>query len=414
MTEDNDAVTVQRLLDGLVDHLLTEHALRPGRIEAAMRSVPRHTFVPGVPLSDAYADDTVRTKHDDTGVAISAASQPRIVAMMLDMLGVEPGHRVLEAGAGTGYNAGLMGWLAGEHGLVVSIEVDDDLVTEARAGLAAAGIRNVQVVLGDGADGYPAEAPYDRVIATVGVWDMPPAWLAQLASHGRLVAPLRIRGSAARAIAFEHDGQRWRSTRSELCGFMPLRGAMADPRRMIDLAPGGSVRLEIHRDQTIDPAALTGVLGQPAVKVWTGVRLGGMESIEMLWLWLACTQPNAISAMPIQAEALDSGLVQLPSRTWRSMATTDKGSLAYLTLRPIESEPAESGGTGRPHEIGVIGHGPAGDELAHRVAGEIAAWDRGPRGRAVEFVLQPAGTEPRLDGQFLITTPHNQLAVSWL
>jgi protein-L-isoaspartate(D-aspartate) O-methyltransferase len=96
------------------------------------------------------------------------------------------------------------------------------------------------------------------------------------------------------------------------------------------------------------------------------------------------------------------------------MATTDKGSLAYLTLRPIEPEPADTGGTGRPHDIGVIGHGPGGDELAHRVADEIAAWDRGPRGRAVEFAIQPTNTRPRLDGQFLINTPHNQLAVSWL
>ena len=163
VTQENDAVTAQRLRDELVDHLLAEEVIRSGRVEAAMRVVPRHLFVSGVTLPGAYADDVVRTKRDDAGVAISAASQPRIVAMMLDMLGVEPGHRVLEAGAGTGYNAGLLAVLAGERGRVVSVDVDDNLVTGARTALDVAGIRNVRVVLGDGADGYPAEAPYDRV-----------------------------------------------------------------------------------------------------------------------------------------------------------------------------------------------------------------------------------------------------------
>ncbi|MDG4834195.1 methyltransferase, FxLD system [Solwaraspora sp. WMMD1047] len=414
VTDENDSVTAERLCGELVDHLLAAGVIQPGRIEAAMRAVPRHPFVPGAALTDAYADDIVRTKQDADGVVISAASQPRIVATMLDMLGVEPGHRVLEAGAGTGYNAGLLGWLVGERGQVVSVDVDDDIVTGARAALDVAGIRNVRVVRGDGADGYPAEAPYDRMIATVGVWDLPPGWLTQLAPHGRLVAPIRIRGSATRAIAFEHDGHRWRSTRSELCGFMPLRGSMADPRTMIQLAPDGSVHLEAHQDQAIDPVPLADVLGQPAVEAWTGVTLGGMESIEMLWLWLACTQPNAISAMPIRAEALTTGLVRLPSSTWRSMAITEDGNLAYLTLRPAEPEPADTPDSGRRHEIGVIGHGLSGGELAHRVAAEIVTWSRGPRGQTVEFTLQPANDGPRLDGQFLIATPHNHLAVSWL
>lgn len=403
----------QRLRHELVDQLIEQRAIPPGQIEAAMRAVPRHVFVPGVPLADAYADDTVRTKHDAAGVAISAASQPRIVAMMLEMLGIEPGHRVLEAGAGTGYNAGLMGWLAGEHGRVVSVDVDDDLVTGAQAGLTAAGIRNVRVVLGDGADGYPAEAPYDRLIATVGVWDLPPAWLSQLAPHGRLVVPLRIRGSAMRAIAFERDGECWRSRSSELCGFMPLRGGLADPRQTVALTSDGSVRLEVHQDQAIDRAAFSRVLEHPAAEVWTGVILGGQESIEMLWLWLACTLPNAISAMPAQAEAIDSGLVRLPSRRWRSMATTDKGNLAYLTLRPVESAQSDSA-AGRPHEVGVISHGPGGDELAHRVADEIRTWNHGYRNREVEFALQPVVSRPRVDAQFLVTTPHNQLAISWV
>jgi hypothetical protein len=76
--EEHDAVTAQRLRDKLVDHLLAEEVIQPGQIEAAMRVVPRHIFVPDAALSEAYADDIVRTKQDDAGVAISAASQSRI------------------------------------------------------------------------------------------------------------------------------------------------------------------------------------------------------------------------------------------------------------------------------------------------------------------------------------------------
>ena len=113
--------------------------------------MPRHVFVASVPLQQAYADDVVHTKRDSTGVAISAASQPRIVAMMLERLGVEPGQRVLEIGAGTGYNAALLAHLVGDHGRVTTIEVDADIVAGARAALTAAGCTNVRVVLGDGA-----------------------------------------------------------------------------------------------------------------------------------------------------------------------------------------------------------------------------------------------------------------------
>lgn len=149
--------------------------------------MPRHTFVPEVPVDEAYADAPLYTKTDGNGASISAASQPRIVAMMLEQLQPEPGQRVLELGAGTGYNAGLLAHLVGEHGQVTTIDVDDNTVDDARSGLAAAGIDNVRVVLGDGALGHPDGAPYDRIIATVGAWGLPPAWLAQLAPGGRLV-----------------------------------------------------------------------------------------------------------------------------------------------------------------------------------------------------------------------------------
>src|SRR5262249_6156837 len=153
-------------------------------------------FLPGIPLQEAYADEPVYTKHDTTGARISAASQPKIVAMMLEQLQLKPGHRVLELGAGTGYNAALMATITGQTGHVTTIDVDDDLVENARKHLAATGITNVDVVLADGATGHPEAAPFDRVIATVGAFEVPTAWLNQLATSGRLVAPVRLAGAA--------------------------------------------------------------------------------------------------------------------------------------------------------------------------------------------------------------------------
>jgi protein-L-isoaspartate(D-aspartate) O-methyltransferase len=86
-----------------------------------------------------------------------------------------PGQRVLEIGAGTGYNAALMAHIVGGSGEVVTVDIERDLVDAARDHLEAAGFGRVRVVLGDGGDGHPGGAPYDRIILTVGAWDVAPA-----------------------------------------------------------------------------------------------------------------------------------------------------------------------------------------------------------------------------------------------
>ena len=151
-----------RLREALVAELRAREALRSEPVDAALRAVPRHLFVPGIPLSRAYANDVVLTKRDPQDAPISAASQPSIVALMLEQLGVEHGHNVLEIGAGTGYNAALLAHLTGPEGRVTTIEVDPDLVPKARAALREAGYPDVRVALGDEASaistGHPTTA----------------------------------------------------------------------------------------------------------------------------------------------------------------------------------------------------------------------------------------------------------------
>jgi protein-L-isoaspartate(D-aspartate) O-methyltransferase len=183
------------LRNALVDELSARGYVRSAAVEAALRRVPRHLFVPWLTLSDAYADAAFRDP-DSTPETDSSVSQPTAVAMMLEAFDVRPGMRVLEIGAGSGYNAALLAHLVGEGGHVVTVDLEAFLVEKARRQLAAAGFGRVEVIHGDGALGYPPAAPYDRIVATVGLSEVPPAWPEQLAPGGKIVAPLHLGGEA--------------------------------------------------------------------------------------------------------------------------------------------------------------------------------------------------------------------------
>lgn len=150
---------------------------------------------PGRWRAAASADIPVVTQWDDgrhTGpepgtVPTSSASMPSVVAGMLEAAAPVPGMRVLEIGTGTGWTAGLLARRLGA-GAVTTVEVDDAVAAAARAALDAAGLRP-RVVTGDGLAGVPDGAPYDRLISTVGVRDIPAAWPAQVRPGGLLVAP---------------------------------------------------------------------------------------------------------------------------------------------------------------------------------------------------------------------------------
>ncbi|MFE0130165.1 methyltransferase, FxLD system [Streptomyces sp. NPDC059037] len=406
-----EASSADRLRTQLIDQLVEEGCVRTPRVEEAMRTVPRHLFVPNAPLETAYKNAPVNTKFDGSGASISCASQPDIVGMMLEQLEVEPGHKVLELGAGTGFNAGLLGYLVGAKGHVTTIDVDDDIVDGARTGLAAADIRNVEVILGDGAVGHAGNAPYDRIVATVGAHGVPHAWLDQLAPGGRLLTPLRLRGSVSRSIAFEHRDGAWRSVDSEMNTFMPLRRGIADdPRLFVPLAPDNTVTLVTNGDQTVRPDALSDVLRQPRAEVWTDVTVRGPESAEYLELWLTCTMPNGLSRMPAQPEAIDSGLLTAPYAS--STAVFEGSTLTYLTRRPYAKKAPDGASL---YEFGVIGHGPEGEELAGRVAEQIRTWDRDFRGRDVEFEIQPLDAAPLAPkpGRFAFDNALNRIVIEW-
>lgn len=210
----------------MVDELVRRRAIRDARVEHAFRTVLRHRFLPDTPLDEVYRDRAVVTQRGRDGEPVSSSSQPAIMARMLEQLDVQPGHRVLEIGIGTGYNAALLGHLVGPDGEVVSVELDPDVSAAARRHLGDVGIGNVSAVVGDGWDGA-GNGLYDRVEATVGVSDLSPAWVDSLDRRGILVVPLRLRAGLQACVAFQKLDGRLQSVGIEPCGFMGLRGPSA-------------------------------------------------------------------------------------------------------------------------------------------------------------------------------------------
>jgi protein-L-isoaspartate(D-aspartate) O-methyltransferase len=218
----------ERLRRRLVGELERRKLIRSKAVRDAFLAVPRELFVPEAPLERVYRDEAILTKLDPHGEALSSSSQPAIMALMLEALDVRPGHRVLEIGAGTGYNAALLSRLVGPRGRIVTVDIDPTTARRARRALAAAGYR-ARVVTADGRDGWEKGAPYDRIIATASAADVARAWLDQLADDGLLEVPVQLRGDGAvQAIPLLRPaGDGFRSV-SVLCGgFMPLRDAAA-------------------------------------------------------------------------------------------------------------------------------------------------------------------------------------------
>jgi protein-L-isoaspartate(D-aspartate) O-methyltransferase len=167
--------------NAMVDDQVADRGVRDRDVLAAMRKVPRHRFVPPELASRAYDDTPLPIGHGQT------ISQPYIVGYMSELLDVEPNHRVLEIGTGSGYQAAVLGELAGS---VYTIEIVPALAASASATLKSLNYTNVQVRAGDGYAGWPEHAPFDRILVTAAPEQVPAPLVEQLAAGGRLVAPV--------------------------------------------------------------------------------------------------------------------------------------------------------------------------------------------------------------------------------
>ncbi|MCX7608439.1 MAG: protein-L-isoaspartate(D-aspartate) O-methyltransferase [Anaerolineales bacterium] len=210
--EPEDEYTLQR--KRMVREQIQGRGLHNPRLLAAFESVPRHLFVPPDELAWAYSDGPLPIGEGQT------ISQPYIVALMTDLLDVQPTDRVLEVGTGSGYQAAILGKLAAE---VHTIELIPSLAQQAEERLRRLGLTNVHVHVGDGSQGWPEAAPYDGILVAAAGPEVPPPLLEQLAEGGRLVAPVGGRYAQVLEIV-ERKGEEFIRRKDISVAFVPLRG----------------------------------------------------------------------------------------------------------------------------------------------------------------------------------------------
>lgn len=409
---DPDAVDPDALRRRLVEEVRRRGGAADPLVADAMTAVPRHLFLPGLPPETVYQDEAIPTKRDDLGVPISSSSQPTIMGIMLDQLGLAPGQRVLEIGAGTGYNAALIAHAVGPGGEVVSLDIDDDVVAGAREHLAAAGYPNATVVCVDGTRGFPSRAPYDRVIATVGVWDLAPAWLDQLGPSGRIVVPLDLRG-VQRSVAFERAGDEggggghWVSTSVVPCGFMRLRGPSAGPEQLRMLDRDHELVLTTSGESPVRDTTPAVLAGGPVAALDTGVDAPSRQLFDGFALWFAVSDPRWCALSEVDP---GTTLGAVPIRI---------GGYRMTTGIAEGGPPASLAVLARPHDgaLTALGYGPGGERLATELAAHLRDWVAAGRPtsqglRIDAYRLAAAGDPPRRAGR-VVDKRHTRLVLSW-
>jgi protein-L-isoaspartate(D-aspartate) O-methyltransferase len=353
-----------------------------------------------------------------------------MMAIMLDQLGLEAGHRVLEIGTGSGYNAAVMSTVVGPQGQVISIDIDPELVARARASLAAAGYDRVTLLCADGGYGDPDDAPFDRIIVTAGAWDIAPAWLEQVAPGGLLVLPLSIRGIQL-SVALQRTDQRsgrgagqpgsgsrdeWQGMSAWRCGFVRMLGAFAGPEVAFRLDEPNGLIAQMSDGSPVDGHGLQQALSiEPAADVLLPPP-GGQADLADLDLWLTLT---AAELDRITVLAAPSGWLSLSSLLpFGGLVSnaTDASRLGVALLLPAHFSPDPE--TVRPESGALVrGFGPGGAELAAQLAGLAARWVEVGRPGTQEMrivVRRPEG-EPTAArrGMLLMQRPSVSIEAGW-
>ena len=368
----------------LVGELRARGDVRTSRVATAFGRVPRHVFVSGAP-ADVYADRAIAIKLDD-GVPISSSSQPAIMAQMLEMLELRGGERVLEIGTGSGYNAALLAELVGPQGTVATIDIDADLVASGRRHLDDAGYAQVRTIVADGAEGDPEGAPFDAIVATVGVEQIPAAWIDQLRAGGRLVAPLTIR-TMQKVVSFERTIHGLESSAVLDAGFIMLRGPSATQfSRTIALGdPATTLHVLALNAAAIDVEAIVRALRTRPHDTHPVRHLDVRDAWEGFMLWLA-VHDDALCRASSQGANATGGYIPnlvpggaIPHGVASTFGLGSGGELVLLAARG-------------PGDVMLRRFG-SGAGLTERLQSALAAWaDAGrPGNAALRIVVDPEG-----------------------
>jgi protein-L-isoaspartate(D-aspartate) O-methyltransferase len=271
--------------------------------ERAYLETPRHLFVSkyrqwGSPnwhdiglenvnehAAALYADQPLILAGDDDQHLISTISQPSFVLRMLDLLQLEPGHCVFELGAGSGWNAALLGYLVGTNGRVISVEIVPEVAAMAMAAVDAINRPQVRIVVGDGGEGFSDAGPYDRAIFTAGTYDVPQAFFTQVKDGGLLLTVVKNVGGGDNLFVLRKTAGHFESIDSMNCGFVQLAGK--------------------YRDESLDPLQLDAHPEWPALQDREVLRQpfwwGGAGKQSFMWRtaavrsFLGITEPRFLA-----------------------------------------------------------------------------------------------------------------------
>ncbi|GAA1309757.1 methyltransferase, FxLD system [Saccharothrix xinjiangensis] len=372
------------------------------RVEEVMRAVPRETFAPEADLDAVYEPwNGLVTKRDENGRPVSSLSAPDAQAHMLEQARIEPGMNVLEIGSG-GMNAAYLAEMVGPTGRVTTVDIDEFVTQRTSQFLKQAGYPQVNVVLADAEYGVPEHAPYDRILVTVGAWDVPPAWIDQLVDGGLLVVPLKVMG-LMRTVALVREGDRLVSESARLFGFVPMQGAGAHDSAELVLREG--VRLVFDEQAPDEVSRLDGVLEFEPVVVDSGAGLRIGEPWATMQMWLATTVPGFCRIMVDRTanEASPRPLAGIHT----GMAAVDGANLAYVASRKLG---------GKDLTLEVHAYGPSPAALAEVVAETLRIWDRDHRGGpGPQYLVYPTTTpvEQLPAADFALGKRHSRVLISW-
>lgn len=382
--------SVELLRAAMVKELQEQGFLGPAELERAFQVVPRHVFAPGESLEDAYrAMGTVVPLRDEQGRLTSVVSSPHIQASMLKQLDVKAGMKVLEIGS-AGYNAALLAELVGCDGEVTTIDIDPQVTARSQRCLSEAGYDDVNVVLADTESGVLKHAPYDRIIVTVGAWDIPPAWFEQLANSGRIVVPFRLKG-LTRSIAFDKIDGKLVSDSCALSAFVPMQGQGAHKENSVRLDE--EAVLFSDETQSWEQNMLRDSWRKEPVEYWSDSKLGDLPH---LCLWLSSMTKDSVVISRKGGGA--------PAWVRGNMLTT-------FTWRRVEGEEEQ-------FETGIRAYGVNSESLAMECIRALQFWGSGPINApqpkiVVEPISSPVLEVTPSSASSVINKKHTRVKISW-